>query len=274
GCFERSNHVFRERCTGANWEISTANMMSNWSLGYLGEWAELARRGPDLLAEAEHSGNLYRIDGLSISHGVFAGLAADQPERVRQQMKESAERWTPPGFQVQHYFRLLMRGFVDLYAGDAASYWEHLRAQWPALRGSLLLTVEDIRYRMSLIRGFAALAVGDDPGLRRAARGAARVMKGVHAAGAAGIAGLIRAALAHREGSRDAAVERLHRASLDFDQAGMSLFAAAARWRLGQVHGGRSRQELENGARQTMDAQRIQRPERVLRMLAPGFPEP
>ncbi|HZN94470.1 MAG TPA: hypothetical protein VFB81_17270, partial [Myxococcales bacterium] len=272
--FERSNLVFREKCTGANWEISTANMMSNWSLGYLGEWTELARRGPELLVEAEHSGNLYRMDGLSISYGVMAGLGADEPERVRQQMREAAERWTPPGFQVQHYFRVLMRGFVDLYAGDAAAYWEHLDQQWPALRGSLLLTVEDIRFRMMFIRGFAALAVGDDPKLRRAAKAAASAMKKIHAVGAAGMGDLIAAALMHREGKKEPAAERLHHAAQDFDHAEMTLFAASARWRLGQLRGGRAGQELEANARQVMAAQKIRRPERVLRMFAPGFPEP
>jgi len=54
----------------------------------------------------------------------------------------------------------------------------------------------------------------------------------------------------------------------------MTLFAASARWRLGQLRGGRAGQELEANARQVMAAQKIRRPERVLRMFAPGFPEP
>jgi hypothetical protein len=271
--FDGSAPVFREKCVGANWEISTADMMANWSLGYLGEWAELARRGPGLLKAAEGSGNLYRLDSLSISYGVFSGLRVDEVDRVRSQMREAARRWTPSGFQVQHYFRLLMAGFVDLYAGEAEAGWKRLREQWPALRGSLLLTVEDVRFRMFLLNGFTAVACGDAPPLRRAARKAISVLNKIHADGAKGAAEVMGASLAHREGKDEVAAEKLRRAIEDFQRAGMTLFAAAARWRLGQLTASREGQTMVEQGRRVMERQGIRRPERVLRMFAPGFPE-
>jgi serine/threonine protein kinase/tetratricopeptide (TPR) repeat protein len=270
-CFDDAAKQLRERCTGVSWEVSTSHMLSNWCLVYMGEWAELRRRAAPLVAEARATGDLYRIDALSISQGVVSGLMVDEVDRVRLEMKEAAERWTPSGFQVQHFFRLLMTGWVDLYAGEPEKYWPKLLEQWPLLKGSLLLTVEDVRYRMHLIRGFAALSMPDSKAMRADARSCASVVAKANPAGARGVSAFIRAALLQRQGEPEKALEQLEVAIADYSKAGMNLFAAATRWRLGDLKGGEEGKQMANEAKALMETKGVIRPERVLRLLAPGF---
>jgi len=51
----------------------------------------------------------------------------------------------------------------------------------------------------------------------------------------------------------------------------MNLYAAAARRRLGEIVGGERGQELITDADAWMERQKIKNPEKLTRMLAPGF---
>jgi hypothetical protein len=270
GFFDRAAKRFREKCTGVSWELSTCHMMSNWCLVYMGEWAELTKSGGPLVAEAKATGDLYRMDALSISQGVTSGLMRDDVEGTRAEMKRAAERWTPPGFQVQHYFRLLMSTCVDLYAGEPQRAWETLHQQWPALRQSLLLTVEDVRFRMLFIRGFAALALPDSSALRDEVRAALGTVRKTRVAGAKGIGNVMEAALALRSGHKSRAESLLREAMEDYRHAGMQLFRAAAAWRLGAL----LQSEAEVLAAHHLIASKgVLQPSKVVRLYAPGFPD-
>jgi hypothetical protein len=84
-------------------------------------------------------------------------------------------------------------------------------------------------------------------------------------------AALQRAGCAHQRGQAERAVGQLELAAQIFDHAGMSLHAAAARRRWGQLVAG------DTGARAVADADRFMRseaiiaPERIARILVCGF---
>ena len=82
---------------------------------------------------------------------------------------------------------------------------------------------------------------------------------------------LIRAGLTGLRGDRDRAAELCVVARTGFEAVQMHLYAAAARRRLGQLIGGDEGQSLIAEADAWMNAQRIKRPDRMARMLAPGF---
>jgi hypothetical protein len=80
---ERAEQILRERCTGVDWEILTAQLFGLASMFFLGEVAELSQRLRVLLEEAEGRGSLLRATLLRIgfcSH--VAWLAADDATRV------------------------------------------------------------------------------------------------------------------------------------------------------------------------------------------------
>jgi hypothetical protein len=79
------------------------------------------------------------------------------------------------------------------------------------------------------------------------------------------------AALAHQRGEDQVALAALGAAQRTFEGEQMGLFAAAARWRRGQLLGGeQGRQELA-AAQAWMQGQTIQTPARFAAMWAPGF---
>ena len=81
------------------------------------------------------------------------------------------------------------------------------------------------------------------------------------------IALLVEAGCASLDGRTSAARTHLRDAADAFDRADMRLYAAVARWRLGQLEGGTLRAESEAW----MTAQTIRNPARLTAMLAPGF---
>jgi len=81
----------------------------------------------------------------------------------------------------------------------------------------------------------------------------------------------LRAGVAALRGDLEHAAELCAVAIAGFEAAHMNLYAAAARRRLGQLMGGAEGAELIAAADRWMNAQRIKKPARLTRMLAPGF---
>src|SRR5204862_92577 len=68
-------------CTGVWWEIGSARLFALWSLYYLGEMAELARRLPPLREDAASRGDNHSATNLRRRTLTWHGLAADGPHR-------------------------------------------------------------------------------------------------------------------------------------------------------------------------------------------------
>jgi hypothetical protein len=81
---------------------------------------------------------------------------------------------------------------------------------------------------------------------------------------------LIRACIAMRRGDPQAAARMFEQAARGFEAADMLLHAAATRRRLGTLIGGDAGTTMVIAADAWMAAQRIQSPERMTAMLAPG----
>jgi eukaryotic-like serine/threonine-protein kinase len=270
---EQAVRVFRDRCTGVGWMISTAQLFSAWSLFYLGEFAELRRNVPEHVREARARGDLYGaacITGLAnVAH-----LVVDDVEGARREVQEVMDQWSQRGFHFQHYWSLLARGSTDLYAGAGPEAWERVRAQWPALERSLLLRIQSVRIEATHLRARSALAaIGrglDDELLTREAERAARRLERERVRRADALAMLIRSGIAQARGQPTVAAELLGRASEQFDGLEMRLFAAAARRRLGLVLGSTEGAALVSEADVVMEEQGIARPERMMAMLTPS----
>ena len=83
---------------------------------------------------------------------------------------------------------------------------------------------------------------------------------------------LLRAAVASARGDAAAASTVLSEAAERFAGVEMSLYAAAARRRVGLVRGGESGRQLVAEADAWMQEQGIRKPDLMTRMLAPGWP--
>jgi tetratricopeptide (TPR) repeat protein/energy-coupling factor transporter ATP-binding protein EcfA2 len=270
---ERGAEILRDQCTGVTWEITIANRFMLTSLLYLGEVVEVSRRVPQLLSAALEQGNLFAATDLRTRLNAI-WLAADDPDRARDEIIAAMTSWPRKGFHLQHYTSLVALAQIELYTGDSEVAWKHIEGQMKPLEKSMLLRIQGLRIDAMQLRG--RVAVASAVGKRRESRlkiaetVADRIAKeGMPYANP--YAKLIRAGVARRRGDDASAVTLLERAVEEFEAADMRLYAVAARRRLGEMVGGDRGQELLQSADEWMSRQQIKDPAKLMNLLAPGF---
>jgi hypothetical protein len=254
--------LLRDRCMGVFWEIASMQLFALWGLYYLGELAELARRLPACLQEAEERGDLYEVASLRSANTNVAWLCRDQPAVARAQVEAAEREWTHAGYHLQHWFFAFAHAQIDLYEGRPEPAYERACTSFVGLGKSFLLRIEHTRVEALLLRGRCALACGNIGGAEADARRIAR--RGL--VWAAPAAALLRAGAAAQRGDRSRAATLLGEAAEGFERAEMAGFAAVARHRLGELTGGDVAASEE-----WMRRQGVRNPERFTAMLAPGF---
>jgi tRNA A-37 threonylcarbamoyl transferase component Bud32 len=274
-CCTKAAGTFREHCTGATWEIDTANAFALWSITKMGGVGELSRICPALLKEAHERGDLYAIANLSTQIMALVRLAADDPEGARQELHQVMGTWSQKGYHVQHHDALLAFVPIELYTGNPEEAWTRVQAEWGAFRWSLLSHIQDLRIEMLQLRAYCALAMAASTSPRRrhlavAARDAKR-LRGEKMPWTSGLANYISGAVASLEGDRTKARARLRAAIADFDGVNAHLYAAAARWRLSQISNAGEASEPREAAEGWFRSNGIKVPERMVDAFAPGF---
>jgi hypothetical protein len=270
---DQAERVLRERCAGVNWEITSAQRFSLGCLYYLGDVPELTRRVHALLRRAEERGNLYAGADLR-TRFTFIWLAADDPARAEREIEEALSKWSHGGFHLQHFNSLMALGQKDLYTGEVERAEARMKAQMPALKGSLLLRIQGLRVELANLQGRLALALATKAASPeasfRAAERAAAALEKERADWATPLGSLLRASVAAGRGDAAKAIATLDRCIIEMGVAGMELYAAAARWRKGELTGGIRGEAMIDEARAWMKAKEVRRPERMLGVLAPG----
>jgi hypothetical protein len=185
--------------------------------------------------------------------------------------------WPQEGFHLQHYTSLQALAQIELYTGDAEVALKHISGQWRALEESMLLRFQGLRIDALHLKARTALAVAamakqPEPLLKTAARLARRIEK-EKMLWSAPFVSLIRAGIANTRGDEKKCADLLTRAVAELEAADMSLYAAAARRRLGQTLSGATGESLIAEADEWMQKQTIKNPARLTRMLVPGFKE-
>src|SRR5439155_7871087 len=72
---EQALLIFREQCTGMTWEVDTSTTFIVFCLAYLGEIAQLVRRVPAAMREAQERGDLYLATNLRLGYPNLVWLA-------------------------------------------------------------------------------------------------------------------------------------------------------------------------------------------------------
>ncbi|HJQ38386.1 MAG TPA: hypothetical protein VKB93_14710, partial [Thermoanaerobaculia bacterium] len=264
---EEAEAIFREKCTGATWEINTTVNYVLSSLTYLGEMAQLAQRVPQRLREAEEHGDLYAgIDPVCRPGIVY--LALDEPEAGHRALRQVMDRWTMHGFHLQHYLDMLAENQIDLYNGSWASAWRRIEERWPKMKASLLLRVPFLKVEGLHLRGRTALAAaqgGGDRALIDLAESDAKAIEKEWVAWALPFAMSLRAGAASLRGKKDVASQLLEQAAREFEKNEMMLYAHAARMRRAHLT------DAGDPSREWMQKQGVKKPERLLDVLLPGF---
>jgi tetratricopeptide (TPR) repeat protein len=272
-----AERIFRDECTGAYWEGSSAQLYQIFALFYLGRVGEQARQVRVSLHEAEDRGDLLTATNVRMGLAVHAWLAEDDLERARREARETIDRWSREGFLMGHYWNLLAEVQLELYQGNGAAALGLVESRWTALRRSMLLRVEIIRLETFQMRARSALAAavrGNGADVKRLVARAerdARTIASAEVAWARPIAGLLRAAVAAARADRAGAAMELDQAIAGFEAADMGLYADVARRRRGELLGGDEGRAQIAAADASMSERGIKSAERMTRLLAPGF---
>ena len=269
---EEAESIYRTRCIGIVWELDTLHTFQIWSLHYLGRWAEMGRRIQVYEAEALARGALYAHSNLSLPKAYWR-LACDDPGLARQELDAATASWSRGGFHIQHFIILIGQLHVDLYLGDPAAAWQRFSRQWPTLRRSLFLRMQQPRVLTVHLRARCALAVYTHISQKKKwlkeARKMARKVSAVDQTWAQALAALIRAGADAAVGDSESALGELAAAHSLFEEVDMVMYAAICRYRQGQLTG-----DLDRVARAVvwMQGEGVIDAARIVDVYAPGFP--
>jgi tetratricopeptide (TPR) repeat protein len=277
---QRALEILRERCVNVPWELGTANQFSMLSLSRMGHIAEMSRLMPELRRSARERGNLYEAIVLRAGLMLLPSLAADDPAHTREDVQETFEKWSTQGFQMQHFWEVYSKAYIDLYQNDGRTALDRITARWPTLERSLILKTRYVRYEALNLRALASMATSTrlPPGaeerdlLIKQAEKDTRELS--HAAPwAQAVAKLLEAGIAAVRGQTARAISLIDQAIPAFEAVDMYLYATVARRRRGELEGGPSGEALVAAADAWMAEQKIRAPRRMCALLAPGFPD-
>jgi hypothetical protein len=275
----RAEALLRDSCTGVPWEIATSHMMGSVSLYLMGQIAELGRRLPRMLKEAEARGDLFEVTDLRtrLSHALC--LAADDVGRAHEEVGAALKQWGRDQFDLQHWWAFIGRIEIDLYADRPRAAWKRVTEEWPRLRWSFLMRVQYVHIESLQHRARAALALAaTQPAnsrehrllLRTAEKDASRILRHGAPWGDA-LAQLLQAGVAAGRHDKTQALELLDSGELKCRSANMDLIAVGAQRVRGQLAGGASGRAMVEAADAWMANQDIRSPARMAAMLVPGF---
>ena len=262
--------------SGARWVELSAAMFGLLGLAHLGDFAELTRKGPLILADALEKGDVYSETSVRVTIAYLVSLGAGDSVGARAHLRIAAQRWVQKGFHIQHYHRLHAETKVDLYEGDAANAYRRIVELRTQAKRVYMDRVELLNILGGHLHGLAALALARiaPERKRRLVKEAhrwGRTIVGYDAPWAEGIGLILSAGAAAQCGHSVEAIELAGRAVDALESNDMPYYAAGARWRRGQALGGTDGDRDVAQAREWFTRQGVKDPERLLEIVAPDL---
>ena len=280
GVFDRAEQILRGECVGAGYEVTTAQAFRLVAMFLLGEMRTLGARMAGFIAEARERDDAWADTFLRAGPQVGYWLADDDLPRARAELAFVQQRWPDDAPNVPRLWTFIGGMHVDFYAGEAAAAWGRVGREWEDLSRSFLFHGQWARVMLHALRAGAALGrlhadhgESERAGLLRAVESDLDGLKGERTLWATPFVELVHAGLMVVYGQKDRVVQGLRAAEQGFRAVDMALYAAAARRRCGQFLAGSAGTDLIGAADMAMGEQGVRRPERMVRVLAPGFPE-
>lgn len=270
--YDRAAAELRQNCIGVAWELDTAAGFAMNALFMLGRTRELCRRVPPTLEEAHQRGDLYLMSSICLGYPNARWLVLDEPARALAEVDEAMAR--VPTRSLHFYYALIARAQASLYLADGAAAYERVCAEWHEIESGYLLRMAIVFVVSHHLRARAALSLAatgrDVVRLQREALRAARVIEHRPYPPSPAFATSLRAIVAAQRGEHARSAALFADAASVFEQTSLRLFAAAARFRQGELTGGEAGQALIESAEHFMRSEDIRSPARMTEMLMPG----
>jgi hypothetical protein len=265
----------RELGSEQSWEGSTAKLGLIWFLGWGGRIQEMTALVPSVLNEARSRGDVYTfvvIRCCAMSH--LANLAADDPDRALEEMKEALNEWSQARYDAPRLCAIYAAVECQLYAGHIDAARRRVLDEWPVLKHSLLARkCQFFQVMLSYMRARTAFASWilrrDDFALMRETQSFISLLQGARSPLGTALSELLLAAIAAAEGQVAQALDLLAGAEAILSENGYRLLAIAASRRRGELEGKVGIGRIE-AADKLMRSESILRPDRMTTMFLPG----
>jgi eukaryotic-like serine/threonine-protein kinase len=268
---EQAERQFLEHCTGVTWELGTARSFGLRCHQFRGDIRGITERFPALVRDAQERGDRYFATNIVLfSH--YVNLAADDPQKMTEEIEAAMHGWSHAGFHVQHMWHLRAGVENAIYEGRGMLGWTRLAQSWRAASGSLVARVQFTGIVLQELRGRAALAAASEATSPRerarfldiADRAAKRVDQQRTEWGLV-LSQLLRAGTAYFRGRQEKAVKLLREVESLGEENEMYLHVTCARQRLAEILGGAEGTALRETCRRWMAEQGIRNPEAMVR---------
>jgi eukaryotic-like serine/threonine-protein kinase len=210
----------------------------------LGALRELAERTPTLVRQAEARGNLLALFPQAAGFGNIGWLVRDDSDGARQVLQSAEGRWPKRAFRMPDYWFLISASFYALYRAEALQAHAALVSRWATLRRAGILSIRHSRLQLWVLRSHLALASISETSDRRSrerllrdARSSAKQVAAMRLRSSPAFADLVVASIEAVQGHPEAACVRFESAAAAFEALDMAAYAAAARYRLGELRG-------------------------------------
>jgi len=278
-CYDRCGEaleIYRNECFGASFEIALCNTFICFALPFIDGYGLVGERCEAILHEARERGDLFSDVNLRVTAGIYGHLHKDVPEAAYADIDDALRRWSPRGFQLQHYNAMIGRIQVDVYRRDWAAARARLKTDWPRYARSTLPRVQILRVSANAIRGRVLLAnaehVSDASERRRLlaeVEGLGKKLEREPVAGYALAMGQsLVAGVMYMRGDKLAGLRKLEQAEALYRASGVDTWARASRVALEGARGNRDAVEQEYDRLRKGGARR---PQALYYGLVPGF---
>ncbi|MEQ8273686.1 MAG: protein kinase [Deltaproteobacteria bacterium] len=259
----RAESILRERCRGVWWEIATSQVFNILSMAFLGELGALERFVRANVREAQARGDRYATANFKSGAANLAYLVRDDIAGGAAALQETRDHLPKDGFTIPHFYELVARINLLLYAGRAEEAFAAVDAVRREASRSMVLRIQYLRIDVLFAFARAALAASDGAAAKAhldlASDWAARLER-EPARWSAPLAYLVRAGVAARRGDARAARDAYGRAAKSAAEQQMGHIEVCARWA----------QQQDASALEPFDRQRVARPEQLARVFVPS----
>ncbi len=270
---EHAERQFLEHCTGVTWELGSSRSFGLRCHQFRGDIRVITERFPPLVRDAQERGDRYFATNIVLfSH--YVNLAADDPQKMTEEIEAAMHGWSHAGFHVQHMWHLRAGVENAIYEGRGMLAWTRLAQSWRAASGSLVARVQFTGIVLEDLRGRAALAAATDASSPKerahfhaiADRAAKRIEKQRTEWGRV-LSQLLRAGAMFLRNRPDHAVRLLRSAESLSQEHEMFLHLACTRHRLGEILAGDEGAALKDASRGWMVEQGIRNPEAMMQTI-------
>ncbi len=267
--------IFTSQCKAVPFELSGSRLYHINASHHLGHFREITATASGIVENALRRGDLYQATGVT-GFALPAWLANLGGDEAKVLFGQAKGRYLPQSnFQWSDYLIIVAELNLALYEGNPQRGVALAIEKWPLLEQSQLLRMRIAGALMHYSRAACAVSALQQTrtpsrALASMAGSSADFLRKSSLPYALGWAAVIAAALAAAHRQSELAAQHLRSAATSFDATQLSMYAAAARRRLGQLIGGEEGQSLACAADTAMRAQGVIDLEATTEMLIPG----